>query len=272
MPPVKPLGRKAYGSTAHVQGSRSGPGDWYCHEGQTRIATARARASDVVVVSEKVDGSCCAVARIDGGIHPLIRAGYRARDSVHALHHVFAAWVEEYEEVFRRLLVEDGERAVADWLLVAHGTVYDIADDLALFPIFDVFAPVGGNGKSDVRLPYAEMVDRVARAGLVHVPYLHVGGALPVAAALEALGPLGRHHATEKPEGVVYKVETDGKFNFVVKYVCADKVDGKYIPGLGESVTARAVLNGPAARRWAERAGADQDALGGAKSAAFSRR
>ena len=33
----KPLGRKAYGSIPHLPGSRIGPGDHHCHEGQRRI-------------------------------------------------------------------------------------------------------------------------------------------------------------------------------------------------------------------------------------------
>jgi len=35
----KPLGGKSYGHIAHLPGSRMGPGDHKCHEGQKRIAT-----------------------------------------------------------------------------------------------------------------------------------------------------------------------------------------------------------------------------------------
>ena len=39
----KPLGGKAYGSIPHLIGSRVGPGDHHCHEGQARIATEKVR-------------------------------------------------------------------------------------------------------------------------------------------------------------------------------------------------------------------------------------
>lgn len=40
---IKPLGQKAYGSIPHLPGSRLGPGDHHCHEGQAKIATEKAR-------------------------------------------------------------------------------------------------------------------------------------------------------------------------------------------------------------------------------------
>ena len=79
---AKPLSRKAYGHIGHLPGSRLGEGDHHVHEGQARICTLKARDKhDRIIVQEKVDGSCCAVAKIDGAIVPLIRAGYRAEQS-----------------------------------------------------------------------------------------------------------------------------------------------------------------------------------------------
>ena len=257
-PPVKPLGRKAYGSTPHLPGSRSGPGDWYSPEGQALIATATPRAGDVIAVSEKIDGSCCAAARIDNRVHALIRSGYLATDSHYPQHHVFAAWVEAHQGHFMRLLA-DGERAVADWLLIAHGTRYHLDGDADLFPIFEIFQPGRDRGLSERRAPHAEMTERVRDAGLVHVPYLHVGGPISVEIATEKLGPLGHHHALERPEGVIYRVEKDGKYDFTVKHVFADKIDGKYIPAFDKSIVARSIPNGPAALRWIARTGIEID-------------
>ena len=81
-PPTKPLGGKAYGSIGHLPNSRLGPGDWHIHEGQMRILTEKPRKGDRIIITEKLDGACMAVANIDGEIVPLTRAGYRARHGV----------------------------------------------------------------------------------------------------------------------------------------------------------------------------------------------
>ena len=63
--PGKPLGGKAYGSTPHIPDSRLGSGDWSVNPGQAAIATTRVRDDqDMVWASEKLDGSCCAVAHL----------------------------------------------------------------------------------------------------------------------------------------------------------------------------------------------------------------
>jgi len=51
----KPLGRKNYGHIPYLPGSRMGPGDHKCHEGQARIATAKVRdKNDEIFVQEKL--------------------------------------------------------------------------------------------------------------------------------------------------------------------------------------------------------------------------
>ena len=73
----KPLGSKNYGHIPHLPGSRMGPGDHKCHEGQTRIATAKVRdKNDEIFVQEKLDGSNVGVARIGDVLHALGRSGY----------------------------------------------------------------------------------------------------------------------------------------------------------------------------------------------------
>ena len=78
----KPLGGKAYGSIGHLPSSRLGPGDHSVHEGQARICTTKVRDKrDRVIVQEKLDGSCCAVAKVEGRVVALGRAGYLATTS-----------------------------------------------------------------------------------------------------------------------------------------------------------------------------------------------
>src|SRR2546426_4473615 len=87
----KPLGMKNYGHIAHLPGSRMGPGDHSCELGQARIATIKARdRHDHIIVQEKLDGTNVGVARLNGVLYPLVRAGYVADTSPFEQHWRFA--------------------------------------------------------------------------------------------------------------------------------------------------------------------------------------
>lgn len=87
----KPLGHRSYGTIPHLPGSRQGRDDVGANEGQHRIACLISRdKNDLVIVQEKLDGSNCAVAKIQGEIITLGRAGYRADTSPFEQHHLFA--------------------------------------------------------------------------------------------------------------------------------------------------------------------------------------
>jgi hypothetical protein len=217
---VKPVGRKAYGHIGHLPGSRVGPGDHKMNGGQVRILTERARDKhDRVIVQEKLDGSCCAVALIDDTLHPITRSGLPAISSRFEMHRLFAQWVFANEDRFRGVLRE-GERIVGEWLAQAHGTIYTL-EGREPFGVFDIMRDV-------VRMPFDDFLARVdgvfARPNL-----LHVGGPLPVAEALKLCE--ANHWPCDAIEGVVYRVERKGVVDFLGKHVLADKVDGKYLDG-----------------------------------------
>lgn len=218
--PVKPIGRKAYGSIAHLPNSRLGPGDHHVHPGQAAICTEKPRdRHDRVIVQEKLDGSCVAVALVDGVLHPIGRAGWPAISSPHEMHHLFAQWVWAHEDRFRAVLRE-GERLCGEWLAQAHGTIYDLAEREP-FGAFDIMA-------GDARLPFDEFRSRIGDR-FATPTLLHDGGPLPV------LDAMARHDTMRWPcdqtEGVVYRVERRGTVDFLAKYVRPDKVDGKYLSG-----------------------------------------
>ncbi len=234
MTATKPLAGKAYGSIPHLPGSRLGAGDHHCHAGQEEIATKKARLGDVVWVTEKLDGSCVAVANVDGAIVPLIRAGYAAKDSVRPMHHAFHAWVMEHEKMFAGLL-KPGERVVGEWLAVAHGTRYTLPR--GPFVAFDMI-------RDQQRLPYMAAWNRMVTAGL------------PTPRTLSSVLPMSIEHAMrlidkfpspdgalDPVEGAVWRVETDGAFNFMAKYVRPDKVDGRYLPGVEGSTATEDIWN-----------------------------
>lgn len=220
---TKPLGQKAYGSIPHLSGSRLGPKDYSACPGHEQILTVKARKGDTIVVEEKLDGSCCAIAKIDGEIVPLGRAGYRADSSNYRQHHMFAAWVYARQE---RLLdaLQDGQRLVGEWLLQAHGTRYDINDVDRLFRPFDVMVGTKRLGRSKV----AEVS---ADCGLLPVSLISFGAPLSIADALGRL-PVWAEGAVWRCENERFGVET------LAKFVRHDKVDGALLPEIsgGEEV------------------------------------
>ena len=218
--PERPLGHRAFGQIPHLPGSRRGPSDRGLNDGQTRIATKVAQDKyDLVVVQEKLDGSNVAIANIDGAIVPLTRAGYHARDSFYAQHRVFATWVARNEGAALAVLAP-GERLAGEWLLQAHGTVYDLTGR-SPFVALDIMHD------GHERLPWFEFVQRVAPYFSI-APTLHVGCPQSIGDALDKLGDYGYYGAQDRAEGLVWRVERLGKVDFMTKYVRSDKVDGAY--------------------------------------------
>lgn len=215
---TKPLGHKAYGSIPHLPGSRLGPADHHCHAGQAEICTAKVRDQhDRIYIQEKLDGSCVAVARINGELVALGRAGFPAETSKYEQHHLFAAWVRA--EAYRFDAVLDGERIVGEWLAQAHGTVYDLRGHEP-FVAFDLM-------QGQVRAPYETFLMRVGHR--FTTPRLIGSAPMSMEHVLAALQESG-HGAVDAVEGAVWRVERRGVVDFLAKFVRAEKVDGRYLP------------------------------------------
>lgn len=226
---MKPLGHKSYGSIAHLPGSRLGPGDHKCHEGQERICLEKLRDKhDRVIVQEKLDGSNVGVARIDGRIVALSRAGYEASTSPYIQHHAFGWWVAANQARFLNVL-EDGERICGEWLLQAHGTRYAIRSEP--FVAFDIM-------RGQTRTPWLELVDRIGGA-FVLPETISIGPPVSISDAMAELGEYGRHGAIDPIEGAMWRVERNEQIpgtqdrkwrvDFLAKYVRPDKADGTYL-------------------------------------------
>ncbi|MBI2041105.1 MAG: RNA ligase family protein [DPANN group archaeon] len=219
--PKKPLGIKAYGHIPHLPGSRLGPGDHKCSDGQARICTQKTRDKhDLIIVQEKVDGSCVAVARLDDKILALNRAGYLAQTSPYEHHQLFAYWVRENESRFSAAL-NNGERLCGEWLALAHGTLYNLPPNHGPFVAFDLIL---GNA----RTPYYEFKERLGEH-FVTPRVIHTGGPLGIESLLKVLEPSG-HGAIDPVGGAVWRVERNGEVDFLAKWVRPDKLDGKYLP------------------------------------------
>jgi ATP-dependent RNA circularization protein (DNA/RNA ligase family) len=222
--PTKPLGRPAYGSIPHLPGSKRGPGDHGLSAKQAAILTHQPREGDRVYVTCKMDGSCVAVANIDGEIVPLIRAGYRARDSVWRQHRIFDAWAIERSDYFRMILAP-GERIVGEWMIQSHGYVYPQSARVYPFMPFDIF-------RAKKRIPFMSMVQRLQRtvvvgAGICMTTCLD-NRPMTVEHAIAALGNIENEDEC-RHEGAVWRVERDGEVDFLGKYVRHDWTTGKYL-------------------------------------------
>lgn len=218
---MKPLGRKNYGSIGHLPGSRMGPADHMMPEGQLKIATEKVRDKhDLIIVTEKLDGSNVGIARIGDKIVALQRAGFLAALSPFSQHHLFADWVKQREDIFRAML-QPGERLVGEWMAQAHGTRYSLPQ--GPFAAFDLMI-------DDKRAPYRDVLQRAGEHS-IPVPKLiaHHHGPISIAAAMEVLGQ-GDHGCLEEPEGAVWRVERRGEFDFMGKWVRPNKKDGSYLP------------------------------------------
>jgi hypothetical protein len=224
----KPLGCKAYGSIAHLPGSRLGPGDHKLTEGQARILTQKPRDKhDLIVVREKLDGSNVAVARVKGELIALGRSGYRAITSPYEQHQLFALWVSENLATFEFL--EEGERVSGEWLAQAHGTRYSLCHDP--FVAFDLI-------RGQIRETNEQLESRCKSAGLCLPQLLHVGGPISIAKVMTLLEGEpgarrnGYHGAIDPVEGAVWRCERQGVVDFLGKYVRPEKKDGCYLPEL----------------------------------------
>ena len=226
--PAKPLNAKAYGSIGHLPSSRLGSGDWSVTEGMARIATERPRKGDRVIVTEKLDGACMSVANVEGRLVALSRAGFAAADALYPHLRAFAPFVEKRTSRFEWL--KQGERIVGEWLALAHGTMYDVTHPAwAPFIAFDVF-------RDGQRVLRDEFAQRTLAAGQPTAHLVHDDAdAIPIEAVVEALGPFGRHGAMETVEGAVWRVEREGRVDFLTKWVRPDKLDGKYLTGTANS-------------------------------------
>lgn len=217
---MKPLGYKAYGSIPHLPGSRLGPGDHHIEAGQAKIATERARDKhDTIIVQEKLDGSCCAVAKVDGKILALGRAGYPAETSEYPVHHAFSKYVEENKDRFNWML-QEGERVVGEYLGMAVGTIYNLHHEP--FVPFDLM-------RGKYRLPYELFESRVRELHFQVPNLVHHGSPLSIDKAMNLLQVSG-HGAADPVEGAIWRVERRGEIDFLTKYVRHDKADGKYFP------------------------------------------
>lgn len=222
MKPKKVIGRKNYGSIPHFSFSQLGPMEHHITKGQELIATKKARnRNDLVIVQEKLDGSNVGVAMVNGRIIAIQRHGFECANSPREMHRHFDDWVKKpMNELRFSNLLNEGERLCGEWLLQAHGTLYNLPHEP--FVAFDIF------DKDNFRLSYHDFLLRVLPAGFIVPRLIHLGQPYPAKCAIEAIKTSG-HGAVGGAEGFVYRVERNGVVDFLAKYIPPGRDVGKYL-------------------------------------------
>ena len=215
----RPLGTKAFPKIPHLPGSRTGTSDRTAPPELARRCTEQSKRGDTIVVEEKLDGSCVAVARLADTIVALGREGFRATESENPGRQMFARWVAANTSRFTDVL-QPGEWLVGEWLALAHSTRYRLTHEP--FVVFDLFTATGALATS---LLDARLGDEFARPAR-----LHTGDAISISAIDAQLGAHGSHGALDAVEGAVWRVERDGVVLHRAKFVRAGKVDGAFLP------------------------------------------
>jgi hypothetical protein len=212
---------RSYGSIPHLSTSKmSQQADKKINIDQEYILTKKARDwKDLIILTEKVDGSNVGVIKKDGYIIPIGRSGYTTESSEYKQHKMFDEYVFKNIHLFN--WIPEGFRICGEWCIQSHGTIYDITNE-SPFVAFDI---IDQNNK---RITFFEFYGICKKYDIPMVPILHIGQPISISNAVKLLGK-GHYGNPEKPEGCVYRVERDNKVDFLAKWVRSDKEDGKYL-------------------------------------------
>jgi len=225
---MKPLKVKNYGRIPHLSNSKLGISDSRIDWGQEKILTdKKSNKHEEIFAFEKYDGSNVGICKINNQIIGLTKGGYMAKSSSFVQHKIFSDWVLKTEGRWHSLLNE-GERLVGEWLLIAHGLKYRINTEPLV--IFDHFTT---NNK---RSSFNFLSDLSHRYEFNTPRLLHRGDAISVNKLLPILNKRTNAISSyKKPEGIVYRSEVNGEVKFLGKWVRSDFVQGEYIIGKKES-------------------------------------
>ena len=121
--------------------------------------------------------------------------------------------------------IGENERIAGEWMMCAHGIKYDVLKDP--FIAFDYFTA------NNERMLHSDLISKTANAE-IETPRIIFHGfqAFRLDWALEELNGNKHLHtviAQGKPEGLVYRVERKGKFDYAAKFVRQDHECGIYI-------------------------------------------
>ena len=212
---------KVYYTINHIPASRLGPSERCITDKQYEMLTRQAYSdNEIVIVQEKLDGSCVCAFRQNNEIYALGRAGDLANSSANESRRLWGNWVEANQHRFMDVL-EEGERICGEWLAMVHGTHYQLQHEP--FVAFDLF------DAKNKELNYNTFTKRIKISGFISPFLIHHGEVCSLEQALNVLGKGHHGSVIDKPEGLIWRLERNNKINFKAKYIFSDKVDGCYL-------------------------------------------
>lgn len=205
---------RSYGSIFHLPGSKMvDKRDKMANDEVIYYFTKRRKKpTDLVIITEKVDGMNCSVLKRNDLLYPLVRKGYDVRTNRNEWIRNFARFVEDNYTRFMDLLKED-ERLCGEWMLKTHTLDYNLKTEP--FIVFDL---IQGTGDDSKRERYLNFLNRVTLRGFVPAGLIHIGEAMSQKTAYRLCGN-GYHGVVGKPEGVVYRYEDENGYVCSAKYV-----------------------------------------------------
>jgi len=195
---------------------------------QAHIATRMPRdKNDNIIVQEKLDGSCVAVAKVDDIPYCLTKNGNLCVESPFEQHHLFVDWMHQHFDRFYDTLRE-GERLVGEWLAQAHSTIYTPYQGWEPFVAFDLMI-------YHERLPFNEFVQRLNRRFMMP-PLISEGPACTLVRAQLLTNGGQSQYGGDEAEGFVWRVERRGEVDFLCKWVKPSYQPGKLLPELNPAI------------------------------------
>ena len=149
-----------------------------------------------------------------------VRSYYSRYDGLETLLS-FAKYVEDNAELFNSML-NPGEILCGEWMHKRHTLEYHLKKDP--FIAFDIITGSDAKNIEKFHLKYTDFLDRVNYYGIEHTTCIYNVAMDPKDAYKLLLPTNGYHGCLEEPEGVVYRLEINGKFASFAKYVANNKL------------------------------------------------
>ena len=209
--------QRSYGNISHLPGSKMiDSKDKLLGENETDYLTVKRRnvKTDIVIITEKVDGCNVGVLKRNGKLYPIQRKGYDVRTNEYEWIRGFSYFVECNQDRFYNML-DEGERACGEWMIKTHTLTYNLPSEP--FILFDI---IKGEGNKTKRANYFELVKRSREFEFTNPGLIHIGESMEPQTAIFIMGADGYHGCLQTPEGVVYRYENLEKgFLFSGKFV-----------------------------------------------------
>lgn len=215
-----------FGHIQHLAGSRmiDAADKLIGAQEQYYFTECKRKPTDIIYVSEKIDGMNAGAVKKNGVIYPISRRGYDVRTlgvivkELQLLGESWATWVDEHYSILDRILSE-GERLVFENAIMTHTLRYAFEDD-------GVFL-LAKYTEDNLKLTRAETQAIADDWGFQMPPLLCSGIAVRPEVVIKQY-PKGLVGSLDKIEGIVYNYESDGKHVCCAKFVSNPKLGSSH--------------------------------------------